>query len=51
MSDENQVDIEDTLQDELVDDTVEVSNEDNLEEAATAAQNIFITWYLVKKRK
>ena len=36
MSDENQIDIEDTLQDELVTDTVEVSNEDNLEEAATA---------------
>ena len=37
MSDENQIDVsEDTLQDELVDDTVEVSNEDNLEEAATA---------------
>jgi len=34
MSDENQIDIEDTLQDELVTDTVEVSNEDNLEEAA-----------------
>ena len=31
MSDENQVDIEDTLQDEIVDD-VEVGNEDNLEE-------------------
>jgi len=38
MSDENQVDIEDTLQDELVDDTVEVSNEDNLEEAAVPAE-------------
>lgn len=38
MSEENQeVDVsEDTLQDELVNDTVEVSNEDNLEEAATA---------------
>ena len=32
MSDENQVDIEDTLQDEIVDD-VEVENEDSLEEA------------------
>ena len=31
MSDENQVDMEDTLQDEIVDD-VEVQNEDNLEE-------------------
>ena len=38
MSEENQeVDVsEDTLQDELVNDTVEVSNEDSLEEAATA---------------
>jgi len=37
MSEENQVDVsEDTLQDELVNDTVEVSNEDNLEEAAAA---------------
>ena len=33
MSEENQVDVsEDTLQDELVNDTVEVSNEDNLED-------------------
>tara|TARA_B100001287_G_scaffold187345_1_gene158133 strand:- start:905 stop:1963 length:1059 start_codon:yes stop_codon:yes gene_type:complete len=36
MSDENQVDIEDTLQDEIVDD-VEVGNEDNLEEAMAPA--------------
>ena len=35
MSDENQVDIGDTLQDEIVDD-VEVENEDSLEEAAHA---------------
>ena len=38
MSDENQIGIEDTLQDELVNDTVEVSNEDNLEEAAVPAE-------------
>jgi hypothetical protein len=38
MSDENQIDVEDTLQDELVNDTVEVSNEDNLEEAAVPAE-------------
>jgi hypothetical protein len=38
MSDENQIDVEDTLQDELVTDTVEVSNEDNLEEAAVPAE-------------
>ncbi len=36
MSDENQVDMEDTLQDEIVDD-VEVENEDNLEEAMAPA--------------
>ena len=36
MSDENQVDIEDTLQDEIVDD-VEVENEDSLEEAMAPA--------------
>ena len=33
MSDENQIDIEDTLQDEIVDETVEVESDDNLEEA------------------
>jgi hypothetical protein len=37
MSDENQVDIENTLQDEIVDETVEVESDDNLEEAAAPA--------------